>query len=353
MATKSQIGQTNKYSSLAGNINKSKQEEPRITPEQVITAFRSFGFEPNQKNQNDIQYWILQPQSEGKKLVGELHKRRTEINAKEDEATKTQEAIHKSKQTLPRLSDEEIDVLFDEYGLQNPGTEWARNHLPNDPKKIRSILEFQRKATDDLLKKQTKNMVNSVPEVPKMSQQTPMMSSSTNMQMPPNMGQGGPDPIQGGMNPSPASPFFVGDHSIVRILNPQNPQVSTLWLVDQKRKILRPFESEEALQNAFEDPEAAQKAIITLSPKELGQGGALEGFKMMGNAQGIKGDGSMEDIEFSPAQISKRYGQPSDPAGENKALSILDGLFSNLMKTPQTQQDLTQNQEQELNNQQI
>ena len=123
--------------------------------------------------------------------------------------------------------------------------------------------------------------------------------------------------------------------------------------MDQKRKILRPFESEEALQNAFEDPEAAQKAIITLSPKELGQGGALEGFKMMGNAQGIKGDGSMEDIEFSPAQISKRYGQPSDPAGENKALSILDGLFSNLMKTPQTQQDLTQNQEQELNNQQI
>lgn len=342
MSTRTLLGKTAQYSGVKNAVQKSQQpDEPNITSEQVIQAFQSFNIPMNDRNMNDLGYWTGKKVSEGPRLMEMLYKRRMEINAKEDEATKTKEAISKSKETIPRLSDNEISALFDEYGLPAPDMEWARNHLPNDPKKIRSILEFQRKATDDLLKKQTKNMVNSVPEVPKMSQQTPMMSSSTNMQMPSNMGQGGPDLIQGGMNPSPASPFFVGDHSIVRILNPQNPQVSTLWLVDQKRKILRPFESEEALQNAFEDPEAAQSSIITLSPKELGQGGALAGFKMMGSAQGIKGDGSMDEVEFSPAQVFKKYGKQSNPMEENKALSMLDGLFGNLMKNQPVSQEQT------------
>lgn len=338
--SKSQIGQTNKYSGIKNTVKDTKSEEPKITPEQVVMAFQSFNFKPNERGMNDIGYWTTRPQSEGHKLMEELRKRRMEINAKEDETTKTQEALHKSKESLSRLSDDEINALFDEYGLPAPDMEWARNHLPNDPKKIRSILEMQRKATDDLLKKHTKNMVNSVPEVPKMSQQTPMMSPQTNMSTQPNMGMGGPNPVMGDMGTSPASPFFIGDHSIVKILNPQNPNSSTLWLVDQKKKILRPFESEEAFQNAFEDPEAAQNSIITLSPKDLGPGGALDGFKMMGSAQGIKTDGSMEDVEFSPTQLAKRYGQPSDPEGENKALSLLDGLFGKLKNsTEQNPQD--------------
>lgn len=331
--SKSQIGQTNKYSGVKNAVqNPQQKEEPNISPEQVEMAFQSFGIPMNDRNMNDLGYWTGKKVSEGPKLIEELHKRRMEINAKEDETIKTQEALHKSKETLSRLSDEEIDALFDEYGLENPSPEWVRSHLPNDPKKIRAILEVQRKAVDDLLKKQTKNMVNSTPEVPKMSQQQtqsmpkPMVSQ--------NMGQGGPGLMQdgSGMNPSPASPFFMGDNSIVRITQPNNPNMSTLWLVDQKRKILRPFESEEALQNAFEDPEAAERSVVTLSTKDLGQGGVLEGFKMLNSSQGVKGDGSMEDIQFSPAQIAKRYGKPSDPAGENRALSILDGLFSNLSK---------------------
>lgn len=333
MATKSQIGQTNKYSGVKKAVSNSQPEEPKITPEQIVMAFQSFGFQPNERGMNDLGYWATRPQSEGPKLMEELRKRRMEINSKEDETVKTQEAIHKSREALPRLSDNEIDALFDEYGLQNPDSEWVRNHFPNDPKKIRAILEVQRKTADDLLKKQTKNMVNSTPEVPKMSQQQMAPAPLPMSAMAPSMGQGGPDPMQGGMNPSPASPFFVGDHSIVKILNPQNPNSSTLWLVDQKKKVLRPFESEQAFQNAFEDPEAAQNSIITLSSKDLGQGGALEGFKMMGSAQGVRGDGSMDNIEFSPSQLAKRYGQPSDPEGENKVLAMLDGFFGQLKNT--------------------
>ena len=301
-----------------------------ITPEQVAMAFQSFGFEPNERGMNDIGFWTLRPQSEGIKLIEELRKRRMEINAKEDESNNNEEEITKNKKSLSRLSDEEINALFDEYGLPSPEPEWARNNLPNDPQKIRKILEAQRKTVDDLIKKEMKNMINSSPEVPKMSQKQSALSGP--MPMTPNMGMGGPGTIPEGIDQSSSSPFFMGDHSIVKITNPRNPNLSTLWLVDQKRKILRPFESDEAFQNTFEDPESANNAIMTLSTKDLGPGGALEGFKMLNSSQGIRNDGSMDDIDFTPAQIAKRYNKPSDPAGENKALSILDGLFSNILK---------------------
>lgn len=340
MSNRTLLGKTKQYSDLSRNVQKSQQpEEPNITPEQVIAAFRSFGFEPNQRNENDIQYWILQPQSEGKKLIDELRKRRMEINTKEDETAKTQEAIHKSKQTLPRLSDNEISDLYDEYGLSSPDPEWARNHLPNDPVKIRSILETQRKTTDDMIKKHSKNSVNSVPEVPKMMAG---MAQSTPASIPaPNMGMGGPGIPSETMSPS--SPFFIGDHSIVKITNPNNPNSGSLFLVDAKKKVLRPFMSEQAFQNAFDDPQMAQESVITLSAKELGPNGILTGFKPLGAQYGIKDDGSMDEVDFSPAQLQKHYGQPSNPEGENKALSMLDGVFGQLKEGKNAPQEETLN----------
>jgi len=338
-SSKSNLGQTNKYSGVVKNVQKVQTpEEPRITQEEVVQAFRSFGFEPNERNHNDIGYWTTKGKSELSQLMEELHKRRMEINDGEDDKEKEEESKRKSQESLldtqngskgalPRLSDEDISALFDEYGLPVPDPEWARNHLPNDPKKIRSILEMQRKMADDMLKKHSKNAVNAIPETPKMSN----MGGGAPMPM---NGTGGPSPLgmQGGMtaDETPATPFFIGDHSLVRITNPNNPNASTTWLVDSKKKVLRPFLSPQAFQNAFDDPQEAEKSVVTISSKDLGPGGVLNGFTPLQGTQGVKHDGSMDNIEYSPAQLQNRYGKPSDPAAENKALSILDGVFGQL-----------------------
>jgi len=338
MPSKSSQGKTSKYSGVVKSVKDNTPEEPRITKEQVIAAFKSFGFEPNERNHDDVAYWTTKGQSEGQKLIEELHKRRTDINKKEDDDKKAQEDKKRTYQSIldkqeteklamPRLSDKDINDLFDEYGLPAPDPEWARNHLPNDPKKVRAILEMQRKMADGMLKKHSKNAVNSLPEVPK-------MQGGTMMQGAPMMGTGGPSPMgmQGGMVPddSPVTPFFIGDHSIVRITNPNNPNASTIWLVDSKKKVLRPFISEKAFRNAFENAEEAEKAVVTISSRDLGPGGALDGFKPLSGTQGVKDDGSMDKIDFTPAQLQRRYGKPSDPASENKALSMIDGIFGQL-----------------------
>ena len=342
MTPKSTLGKTNKYSGVVKKVKEPQQkEEPKITQEQVVKVFHSFGFQPNERNHNDIGYWTMKPVSEAPKLMEELHKRRLEINKQEDDQKKSEsdkKKVHEDilnkqntdKITMPRLSDQDINALFDEYGLPAPDPEWARTHLPNDPKKIRSILEMQRKTADDMLKKHAKNTVNAIPETPK---NQPMMPTQTQAPM---MGMGGPSPMgmQGGMvgDQSPATPFFIGDHSIVRITNPTNPQASTLWLVDAKKKVLQPFLSEKAFQNAFEDPEEAQKAIVTITTKELGPGGALEGFEPLNGTQGVSHSGQINNVEFSKSQLQNRYGKPSDPAGEGKSLSMLDGLLGSLNK---------------------
>jgi hypothetical protein len=352
MNSRSSLGKTSKYSGVVKNVQGNKPpEEPRITQEQVVAAFKSFGFTPNERNHNDIGYWTMKGQSEGIKLMEELHKRRQDINKEEDDGKKAEAArnkaredsLHKheevkqnilNKQTqdkiaMPRLSDEDIKALFDEYGLPTPDPEWARNHMPNDPKKVRSLLEVQRKMADDMIKKSAKNTVNALPETPKMAA-TPTGGAAPM----PMMGQGGPSPmgIQGSMTPdtSPATPFFIGDHSIVKIVNPNNPNQSTTWLVDSKKKVLRPFESEEAFQNAFEDPTAAEKAVITLTSKDLGPGGVLDGFTPLQNDKAVKSDGSMDNIDFSEGEIQQRYGQTGDPAAESRSLAMLDGLFGKI-----------------------
>lgn len=329
---------------MTQNPNKEKeknpqQEEARITPEQVMKAFNSFGFQPNERNQNDIGYWTTKGISEGPKLMEELYKRRTDIMQKEDNDRSVQEKNEQQQATdkkmMPRLSDQDIGALFDEYGLPAPDPEWARNNLPNDPKKIRSLLEMQRKTTDDILKKQSKNAVNAMPETPKMQgMQQGMQQQAPLPQRNMMNGTGGTMPLGGqeammGETP-PVKPFFVGDYSVVRITNPNNPNAATTWLVDAKKKVLRPFLSDQAFANAFENSEEAEKAITTLSSKELGPGGVLDGFKPLQGKQGVKDDGSMDEIEFSPAQIQKRYGKQSDPAAEGKALTMLDSMFGDL-----------------------
>lgn len=367
MVPKSKIGATKKYSNVVSSVKGAKPQvpqEPRITKDQVVEAFKSFGFPINDRGHNDILYWTSKGQSEAPKLIDELHKRRMDINKAEDEKKKATdsrnqalqdlhskreiaqkeldhkkqiaegELAHKqsmSKATMPRLSDQDLSALFDEYGLPPPDPEWARTHLPNDPEKVRSILEMQRKTADDMLKKHAKNSVNAIPEMPKMGGMpgmppTPMMPSS-------GSGIGGPLGAQGDMTMGagePATPFFIGDHSLVRITNPTNPHASTTWLVDAKKKVLRPFMTQEAFQNAFEDPSEAEKAVVTISTKELGPGGALDGFKPLRGDMGVQHDGSMKNIPFTEAQLQNRYGKPADIAAEDKTMSVLDGLFGHM-----------------------
>jgi len=349
------ISKTDKYSNVVKSvkgIQTQQPEEPKITKDEVIQAFNSFGFNPNDRNHDDITYWTMKEKSELPKLIEELHKRRIDINNKEDEDKKNTELQRKatedrvkqhneSKQTLPRLSDEDLSALFDEYGLPAPDPEWARSHLPNDPKKIRSILELQRKTADDMLKKHAKNSVNSMPEVPKV-QNMPMQQTGA-----PMIGMGGPTSspmnMQGDMmgGDEPQTPFFIGDHAVVRIINKNNPNTSTIWLIDVKKKVLRPFMSEKAFENAFEDPEEAQKSVITISTKELGPGGVLDGFKPLQAQQGVNDDGTMDPIEFSPAQLQKRYGKQSNPTGENKSLSMLDGILGTMSNQQPIQETKT------------
>jgi hypothetical protein len=94
--------------------------------------------------------------------------------------------------------------------------------------------------------------------------------------------------------------------------------------------------SDQAFRNAFED-QMNRKAVVIISSKDLGPGGALDGFTPLQGTQGVNDDGSMDNIEFSPAQLLNRYGQQSDPAAENKSLSILDGVFGNLNNEQQVE----------------
>src|ERR1035437_8577611 len=98
MAVKTIQNKTSKYSSLTKSVKDNTPEEPRIRHEQVVAAFKSFGFEPNQRGMNDVGYWTTRPQSEGAKLMDELHKRRSDINAKEDDDKKTQDDRQKATQ---------------------------------------------------------------------------------------------------------------------------------------------------------------------------------------------------------------------------------------------------------------
>ena len=361
MSPKSTLGKTNKYAGVVKNIQKNKPpEEEKIKPEQVHEAFKSFGFTPGDRNHDDVAYWTTKGKSEHPKMIEELHNRRAEINKKEDEDRKSREdkfkAVkkteedkraakesilnkqHEGKTDMPRLSDSEIKGLYDEYGLPDPDPEWARNHLPNDPQKVRSILEMQRKTADDMLKKHAKNAVNSIPEVPK----NIPGSVSAGGGMGGYSGRGGPGDapstpvgMQGSMmdgSGAAKTPFFIGDHALVKISSPNNPNLSTIWLVDTKKKVLQPFISDAAFRNAFKDPNEAEKAVINISSQELGKGGALEGFTPLKGKQGVNHDGSIGKVDFSPAQIQKRYGQQSDPNKEARSLSMLDGIVGKLGK---------------------
>src|SRR3990167_3719354 len=99
MAPKTNNKPSSQYSGVKNAIKaNTTPEEPRIRPEEVIAAFRAFGFTPNERNHDDISYWSMKGVSEGQKLIEELHKRRMDINNKEDEDNKREEQKRKTQE---------------------------------------------------------------------------------------------------------------------------------------------------------------------------------------------------------------------------------------------------------------
>lgn len=138
--------------------------------------------------------------------------------------------------------------------------------------------------------------------------------------------------------PTKKTPIFVGKSALVRLINGSDPTSATIWLVDSTNKTLRPFVGEEQFDLMFDNPEQAKKAVTTLSSDELGNGGLLGDFHVLGHDYGVHPDGSMKNVPFSPAQIQNRYGKPVDEGAENNAVANLDGLFGQL--SPGTQPNM-------------
>ena len=125
-------------------------------------------------------------------------------------------------------------------------------------------------------------------------------------------------------------PIFVGKSALVRLVNGEDINTATIWLVDPANKTLRPFVSEEQFDKFFDNPQQALKAVVTLSSDELSAGGILDGYKVLDSSYGINPDGSMKDVSFSPSQLQDRYGQPLNEPGEQKSVQIMDQLLGSM-----------------------
>lgn len=348
MATKRGKIDTNQYSGVSKAVKTAQKpkapQEPLIKPEHVVSAFHSFGYKPNQEKHNDIAHWATQPESNIPKMVSELHAKRTEENQKFKDQSEKREAARP-------MTDQEINQIFDEYGMPSPDTSWVRKHLPNDEEKLRQILDIQHDSRVKQMKVHAGNHVQmlkeagkaqSQPMLPMLPMQTPRSTGTIPMD-----GSGGPgaDTEQmGDMNEmsmplDPQSvvgvkPHFVGDHALVRIQSPGiSHSANPVWLVDTKKKVLRPFHSGKAFHLMFKNNhQEAVNAIVNLPSSALGPDGVLDGFKMLTNEHGIRHDGSMKNIEFSPADFQKKYGAQGDDEKELHASSVLDGLFNQIKK---------------------
>jgi hypothetical protein len=220
------------------NQNMNNNGNTYITADQVVKAFKSFGFEPNQGGMNDVGYWTTRPLSDAPKLMDELKKKRIEENKKrEGNSSKVITEFEKQKRAAP-LSDEEILSLYDEYGFPKPDTNWVRENLPNDEEMLRKILTSERKIMDKGLQKTGSQLIN--------------QTGGQSIQPQGGDGLGAAPVVQPG---GKSKAFFVGGKGLVKF----SDQPNHVWLVDSRSKTLRPFINDEDFENYFDNPEAAKK----------------------------------------------------------------------------------------------
>jgi hypothetical protein len=141
----------------------------------------------------------------------------------------------------------------------------------------------------------------------------------------------------------------MGDHALIKFTSGElGSGPTTFWLVDKGNNTIRPFESETALKKAFGPGfNQAMQNVVVLSPPNVDENGdiadgVLEGFSILGSEYAIKEDGSAKELNYSPAQLKKRYGKPIDENAEGLAAEALDGIL-NMIKKKEKELNLPKN----------
>ena len=145
-----------------------------------------------------------------------------------------------------------------------------------------------------------------------------------------------------GMPEPPKDAFFRGDHALIRFNEDPGPgDTSTVWLVDVKKKVLRPFLDEQAFTAYFGgttiEEQDEKGAISSVDLSDLGGQGTLRNFRMLQDADGVGGDGNIpitlgDDID--EAKFDNKYGKQGNPEGEEKAGQVLDGILTQIKQMP-------------------
>ena len=105
---------------------------------------------------------------------------------------------------------------------------------------------------------------------------------------------------------------------------------STVWLVDPKTSSLRPFMSEQAFNNYFGNNPQAWSSIQTIGVDQLGDSGALKGFKVLDHNYGVQNDGSVLNASHNPSAILSNYGQQKNDATTQQAIDFVKAIKLNL-----------------------
>ena len=136
---------------------------------------------------------------------------------------------------------------------------------------------------------------------------------------------------------SSGKPYFLGGEGLIKFSDGVDGEAPSIyWLVSEKDRTIRPFESDAALAAAFGPgvEEAKSKCVHVAHPSIANNGeitdGILKGYELLGPEHAVHNDGSALPVEVSLHHLKKRYGKPINSASEEKAVNMLDNLLSSL-----------------------
>lgn len=106
---------------------------------------------------------------------------------------------------------------------------------------------------------------------------------------------------------------------------------STVWLMDEKNKVLRPILNWQAFSDLYEgDEKAIQDAVSSINyynPMDLQPGGKLNGYLPLGAEYAVNEGANVQELPFSPATIQRLYGKNASSEDVTKAASFLSKNF--------------------------
>jgi hypothetical protein len=126
------------------------------------------------------------------------------------------------------------------------------------------------------------------------------------------------------------SPVFMGNQTLVTFTGS-----SQVFLVDQKDKTIRPFESLSSFRALYGDNADAALALAqkqVISSEDLGPFGSFEGYTALGGEYSIKRDGTSMKYDNSKQAMEARYDSQINMEGELKSFRALDGLLDLMAK---------------------